>query len=247
MEPITDEGKTRPWMSFQTFWNFLEEVVSKPLPPKLDRSMMKSKSGTDQANLISALQLFGLIDESLRVQLVLETFQSADADGRKSMLGDWIRAQYAPALRVSAENGTPQDLTDVFRDELGMTGPDTRRKAITFFQHAAQHAGITLSPHFPKTRTGSGAPGAPRTKRTPTKRKLPKDDDKDNSQNAGKSSGHTQTVTLTSGGTVTLTYDVNMFEVSDEDEGFVLSLIKKLRNYPTVDVGSSTDPESGVP
>lgn len=162
MEPPDAEGKSPPWMSFQTFWNFLQDVASKPLPPKLDRSMMTSESGTDQTKLITTMQTFGLIDEAGRVQVVLESFQIADAAGRKAMLGNWVHAQYGPALRVSAQSGTSQDLTDVFREELGMTGAGTRRKAITFFQHAAQHAGITLSPHFPKTRTGSGAPDTPR-------------------------------------------------------------------------------------
>ena len=246
MEPSDAEGMTPPWMSFQTFWKFLEDVASKPLPPKLDRSMMTSKSGTDQTNLITTMQTFGLIDEASRVQLVFESFQIADADGRKAMLGNWVHVQYGPALRVSAENGTHQDLTNVFRDELGMTGADTRRKAITFFQHAAQHAGITLSPHFPKTRTGSGAPGTPKTKRTGARRKSKQDGNGVGSGGASddkppQTQGHTQTVTLKSGGTVTLAYDGNMFEVTDEDEAFVLSLINKLRNYPAGAAGSASD------
>ncbi len=244
MESPTDEGKTRPWNSFQTFWNFLEDVASKPLPPKLDRSMMTSKSGTDQSNLVAAMQMFGLIDNESRVQLRLETFVAADAEGRKSMLADWIRANYGPALRISAENGTSQDLVNVFRDELGMTGADTRRKAITFFQHAAQQAGLELSPHFPKTRTGSGAPGTPRPKRTGGKRKTKNPDSETQLRQQGTTpSGHTQTVKLKSGGVVTLTYDVNMFTWSDEDEAFVLDLIKKLRKYPADATGAEGEEE----
>jgi len=36
------------YMSFQTFWNFIGELAKKPLPPQIDRSLLGSKSGTDQ-------------------------------------------------------------------------------------------------------------------------------------------------------------------------------------------------------
>jgi hypothetical protein len=237
MDATEVAAKSLPWLSFQTFWSFLGELASKPLPPKLDRSMMTSKSGTDQANLIGAMQLFGLIDDENRVQSALGEFVVADEERRKAMLGEWVRGQYGPALRVSAENGTAQNLNDVFRDEMGMASPDTRRKSITFFQHAAQHAGIALSPNFPKTRTGSGAPGTPRLKRNGGKRK-PKDNGggDEPQQQTPPTKGHSHTVTLASGGTVTLAYDVNLFESSTEDEEFVLGLVRKLRKYPTVDV-----------
>lgn len=236
MEPTDAEGKVRPWMSFQTFWTFLEELTAKPMPRKLDRSMMTTKSGTDQNNIMAAMQTFGLIDEGGGVLAELETFQAADPDARKQMLGRWIHGKYSAPLQVSEENGTPQDLHNVFRDEYGMTGADTRRKAVTFFQHAAQHAGIELSPNFPKTRMGSGAPGAPRPKRTGTRKKKAAESNGGGTGSAPPaSSGHSQTVELASGGTVTLTYDVNMFAVSETDEAFVLSLIRKLRKYPTVD------------
>lgn len=47
----------------------------------------------------------------------------------------------------------------------------------------------------------------------------------------GSTAGHTQTVHLHSGGTITLAYDVNMFEVNDADQEFVLALIGKMKAY----------------
>ena len=41
-----------PYLSFQTFWAFLDELAAKPLPPQIDRSMLDKKSGTDQAGLL---------------------------------------------------------------------------------------------------------------------------------------------------------------------------------------------------
>lgn len=243
----TDEGFRPPYMSFQTFWNFIDELAAKPLPPRVDRSIMTSKSGTDQANLILALTSFALTDGEGHVQPALTRLVGIEKDQRAKVFGDMIKAYYVEPLRVSAENGTTNDLNRAFAEGYtSIASPDTRRKAITFFLHAARNAGIELSPHFPPTRSGQGAPGVPKAKRGgPRKTKV----------NGGGAvappippstptpvGGHSQTVTLQSGGSITLTYDVNMFEISDADEAFVLDLIKKLRTYRS---GASANDDEG--
>jgi hypothetical protein len=139
-------------------------------------------------------------------------------------------------LAVSAANGTPNDLTTAFIESYPSTnGGETRRKAITFFLHAARQAGIPLSPHFPTTRVGSGSATGTRVRKAPKKKSMPQPEDVAQEQAveepASRTRGHSQTVTLRSGGAVTLSYDVNMFDVDDEDEQFVLQLIKSLRSY----------------
>ena len=225
-----------PYMSFQTFWSFIEELASKPLPPRVDRSLMTSKSGSDQANLISALWAFGLTDEGGNVQDELTLLVGTPPEDRKAAFGELVRKFYTGPLRVSAENGTQADLNKVFTDDYeGMSSPETRRKAITFFLHSARNAEIPLSPHFPATRSGSGAPGAPKAKRTPAKRKQHNDDKGDAGSQLppppGASSLTTQTVILKSGGTVTLGYNMSLFDLDDDDQEFVLDLVRKVKNY----------------
>ncbi|MEV5962570.1 DUF5343 domain-containing protein [Kribbella sp. NPDC051952] len=246
MTESSNVGFKPPYMSFQTFWNFLSELASKPLPPKLDRSIMTSKSGTDQNNIMSALEVFDFVDESGAVLPKLQGFVTADADERKAVLRSLLSRTYAPAFKVSDANGTPNDLKEVFRDAYDVSG-DTQRKAITFFLHAAREAGFELSPHFPKTRSGSGAPGTPKVKRAPARRKSekPRQQGPTDSLVNGNAAGHTQTVQLRSGGTITLSYDVNMFEVTDEDEQFVLGLIKSLRDYKSAAPAQDVDDSEG--
>ena len=151
-----------PYMSFQTFWSFIEELASKPLPPGIDNSLMSTKSGTDRANSAMALTSFGLTDAGGRVQPELVTLVETPPDARKAAFGNLIRRNYIGPLRVSAENGTSADLYKAFDDEYpSIASSDTRRKAVTFFLHASRAAGIELSVHFPETRPGSGAPGCP--------------------------------------------------------------------------------------
>ncbi|HEY5857037.1 MAG TPA: hypothetical protein VIW24_24110 [Aldersonia sp.] len=235
METTGDVFKP-PYMSFQTFWNFITELGENPLPPRIDRSIMNGKSGTDQANLFLALTSFGLIDDQAKVLPLLSNLTSADADARKSILRQMITEHYVEPMRVSSDNGTTKDLEDAFKEGYpSIASADTRRKAITFFLHAARVAGLELSVHFPKTRSGQGAPGAARA-RKPTRRKLAAA-----SQDGGTSdgfddtsadtSGDTYTVELDSGGTVSVVVKVNLFRLTTADRDFVIDLVDKLRGY----------------
>jgi hypothetical protein len=234
------EGFRPPYMSFLTFWNFIDELSRKPLPPRIDRSLMGSKSGTDQANLAMALTSFGLTDSEANVQPVLRGLVAADVETRKQMLSDLVNTNYAGPMRVSGQNGTQTDLAAAFRDDYpAIASADTRRKAITFFLHAARTAGIEVSAHFPPTRAGSGAPGTAKPKRQAARRKptgTPGNDGAITSR-TNPPSGDTYTVDLASGGVVSVVVSVNLFDLTTDDRAFVIDLVDKLKGY-----GSPTPP-----
>jgi hypothetical protein len=224
-----------PYMSFQTFWRFIEELRSKPLPPQIDRSLMQSKSGTDQANLNATLSVFGLVGPGGEVLPELKGLVHGDEEGRRRVLASLIRERYPQPLYVSEQNGTNQQLQEAFRDVYGMAGADTRRKAVTFFLHACREAGLPLSPFFPSTRAGSGAPGTPRPRR-PQKRRATTVPTPEPSGDAPPSAttssgGDRYSVALRSGGTVEVAVSVNLFAVSTEDRTFVIELVDKLKGY----------------
>lgn len=232
-----DRGPFRPpYMSFQTFWRFIEELRTKPLPPQIDRSLMATKSGTDQANLNAALAGFGLVGPNGEVERDLKALVHGDEEGRRHVLADLVRSRYPAPLAVSEQNGTNQQLQEAFRDAYGMTGADTRRKAVTFFLHACREAGLELSPYFPSTRAGSGAPGTPRPRRT-ARRKATAPPPIETSVAAPSSAatasrGDEYEVPLQSGGTVCVSVSVNLFDLSTEDRAFVIDLVDKLKGYP---------------
>lgn len=226
-----------PYMSFQTFWRFIEELRSKPLPPQIDRSLMSSKSGTDRANLTMAFQAFDLIGPGGSVRPELTAIVEGDEQGRRRVLAEVLGRYYAVPLWVSEQNGTEQQLIEAFRDAYGMTAAETRRKSITFFLHAAREAQIELSSHFPSTRSGSGAPGVPRPRRT-TRRKAttPQTLDKTSAPTSGSApnapqGGDRYEVNLGSGGSVSVEVSVNLFDLSTSDREFVIELVDKLKGY----------------
>ncbi|WP_146076707.1 hypothetical protein [Rathayibacter tritici] len=240
-----------PYMSFQTFWSFIDELASKPLPPRIDRSLMNSRSGTDQANLSMALASFGLTGEDGTVQSNLIDLVQTPTDERKAKFGRLVGQYYSAALDLSEQNGTEADLRRAFTESWpSIASSDTRRKAITFFLHAARAADIPLSPHFPTTRAGSGAPGVPHPlrvskRRTPT---TPVQTPPAENRALASVGGHFQRVELRSGGEVTLSYDVSLFDLDTYDQNFVLELIGAVKNYRSAesalsrDVGDRPDP-----
>jgi hypothetical protein len=226
-----------PIGSFQTFWAFTEDLLTKPLPPQIDRSLLGSKSGTDQAFLFGALKFFGFISEQLGVQPLLEDWARWDANGRKASLGKLIESHYPRQMAVSAEIGTAQQLLDSIEEAFGYTG-DSRRKASAFFLHAARTAGLQLSPHFPTTRGGSGSAtkGSPRKRAARRKIDTPSDSPID-----PPALGDTYKVQLECGGSVALTVSVSHFALSKnrKDRDFVNALIDALTDYGDVETTES--------
>ena len=216
------EGQFRPPynLAFKTFWTFIEELVARPLPPRIDRSMMRSKSGSDQVSLTAAMKSFGLISANQEVT-GLKDLAATDADGRLQWLGMEVRRHYAAQIKVSEENGTEQDLKNSFKTAFGLESADPLRKAMTFFLHAARTAKIEVSPYFPTTRSGSGAPGTPKPRRASSRRKPPppSGDAKKQEPDAGVGDVFThehRDVTLGAAGTVSIDVKVKWLDLSDK-------------------------------
>jgi len=219
-----------PYMPFATFWSFIEALSQRPLPPRIDRSLMASKSGTDQANLIATLRAFDLIDGENRVH-ALRDLTVADEEERRVQLGTVLRTFYPSPVAVSEQDGTEQQLSEAFRDNYNLSAADTRRKAQTFFLHAMREAGLKISANFPQTRSGSGGPGAPKAKTSGKTSNKPRTQTPPAAPNK-LAKGDSYSVSLNSGGTVSVDVSVNLFDLSKADRDFVLTLVDALKGYP---------------
>ncbi len=244
-EPLTATFKP-PYMAFSTLWGFFSELSQKELPPRIDRSLMASKSGTDQANLLAAFSAFELVGPEQRVQPRLVELTSPDLDERKRALRELLAERYPTQVKISEDNGTGAQLQESFKEDFALEG-DTRRKAMAFFLHAARTAGLHVSPHFPATRGGSGAPGVPRKRGSNgIRKKLPITADKPVAVSPQAAGGDTYTVTLQSGGQVSVVVDVNLFGLSTTDRDFVIDLVDRLKGYPQAEANEPS-PEGAMP
>lgn len=230
MDAETSGDAKPPYLPFQTFLSYLGELGEKPLPPKLDRSMMKSKSGGDQTNLIGALKFFGFIDGENVVLDSLRGFVPMEEVDRKVDLGSRLRTLYPEAFKVSDQHGSEKQLLDCFEETYGYTG-DTRRKAATFFLHASRWCGVPVSANFPTTRMGSGRVAANGPKRTSAKKTPAKRRQTPERAKPPKPSTSNETVEITFGGlgSATLTLDVPLLSLPESKLTGLLKVVNDLR------------------
>jgi hypothetical protein len=218
---------TPPYIPFQTLLTFLDELAANDIPPRIDRTMLGHMSGTTQSFLLATLRSLGLIGDNLDVQPELEAL-ALDSSGRPERVGGLLRRYYPEQIRLGQATATAGQLQESFR-EYGLSG-DTVRKAIRFFLHAADYAGIKLSPYFGTATTTAATAGRQGGRRRAAKAKAsPPRNVEPSVTSPGVS--HRHTVAFRSGGNVTLEVSVNLFDLGTDDREFVLALIDSVRGY----------------
>lgn len=241
------------YVPFKTFLSFLTKL-EQGVPHRIDRSFLgRYYSGAVQSQLITSLRFLGLVEgEDHRTTAELERLVQEQAN-RKQLLAQLLHERYQPVFMNVGDlsKATHLQIEQAFKQLYNVEG-ETRRKAISFFVHAAQYAEIPLSAYI---RTTSN-PGSNRT----AKRAKPRQNGTRTTQQVAasaktkgmdippiqteKANRTTKTVTLQSGGSVTLTYAVDLFDVDEQDRQFLLGLIDQIRDYEqTVAIGYLDDEE----
>ena len=161
----TETAFQPPYMAWSTFENILEDFRTVGLPGRIDRSVLRGKSGGDQSQFIRAAQRFGLISDdgvpTARMQTLVR-----EPERRPEPIRTILTECYGDVVALGTD-ATPQQLHEAFR-AFGIEG-DTVRKAEAFYLNAARLAEIPLSPHFAATRPGAGGRRGARRKPAATK------------------------------------------------------------------------------
>lgn len=157
--------KTPPYASYASFRNYLEHLRGKPLPSRIDKSVMAHLNyGTQQA-LMAALRSLGMIGENDTPTASLDLLvEATEEDDRKSILGDAMKEAY-PYLfdgRIDLSRATTNEFHSVLREATNAQGT-TIDKASAFFFGLAADSGLTVSPHL-STRKAGGSVGARKLK-----------------------------------------------------------------------------------
>jgi hypothetical protein len=148
MEENKHKILTPPYLSFNTFLDFIEGLSKDGVPHKIDRNgqALSSFSGTAQAQLLTTLKYFHLI--SARDGIPTEDLRNlvvTSAEGKKTMLRAMIISSYPFLFNdgFDLKSATSKDLQLCF-EKAGAFG-GTIRKCVAFFLAAAKHTGIELS------------------------------------------------------------------------------------------------------
>ena len=138
-----------PYLSYRTFRSFIDSVSVGGVPNRIDRSMMASMSGSNQALLVSAIRYLGWASEKGVSTPELESLVNAEGKERQEIWRRILSRAYSNLFnsRINLERATTKELSEVFAKE-GVSSADTIRKCVTFFSLAAKDAGVKLSPHI---------------------------------------------------------------------------------------------------
>lgn len=149
MATETRKSATPPYIAFPTFLSFIKGLGETGVPSRIDKSLLRNMSGSNQSALLSALKWFSLIDEAGAHGERLEALvKAAAADKAGEVLKGNLPLAYAFMADGSIDVGraTGAQLEEKFR-EYGLSG-ETVAKAMSFFLAACKEAGIPVSAHI---------------------------------------------------------------------------------------------------
>lgn len=251
------QGTRKPvpacYVSFRTFLGVLDALRS-DMPKRIDRSVFPSFSGSAQSQLIGALRFLGLIDEEGITQPIFDRLVHDEAH-RAEILREILEERYAPILEMDLTKATPKQLQEAMQSHYSFRG-STLEKAVSFFLQASVYAGIPVSARLSnRVRGRSGGQALRRTKANRIRSSVGRAAERDTvsassvprSQGPQSMRGATKTVSLRSGGTLTLIAEVDVMVLDEIDRQFMFSLIDRLREYEQQAVAPSCDADEVEP
>lgn len=240
---------TPPYVSFNTFKTLLEWLKSEGVPLRLDRSFWRAKfSGTTGTQLVAALRFLGLLSDDQPLP-DLENLVKAPRDEQRVILRELLKDAYSILPFDDLDRATPS----MVRQWFGTYPIDghTLRKAISFFVNAAREAEMPMSNavrRMAKTKGAVSYPtvanGAEKHQRSISE-KIGEDVQRGRNRNNNAIKSNSTIIPLESGGVINLDISVDLFQLSERDREFVLSLVDITRNYQRRHAASSEhyDPE----
>jgi hypothetical protein len=226
----TDKAFKYPYLPFRTFLSLLDKMAKEGTPDRVDRTFLSYTSGVMQSYLIAALKGFGLIDQNNYKTEGLEKMVD-NPDLRPQLVAELLKEHYSAQLKLGP-NATAGMLEDTFKTLTG----ETKRKAITFFLHAAAFGDIKLSPHFKAPRPARGSSGRKNQRR---RQETPEDEHHDDPAATEEAS----TVTLPSGTVLTLSLTQSVLKLPRSERNAVMKLVDQMEDLGVT--GESDEDEEG--
>ena len=224
-------SQSPPYVSFNTFKTLLDWLKVEGVPLRLDRSFWHDKfSGSTGSQLMASLRFLGLLDGNNPLP-ELENLIQAEFDKKSLVLKALIQNSYTFINFEELHRATPSMLISWFKT-YPIDG-HTLRKAISFFISASIEAELPISNSIKKmSKYRSKSKGLETGNKTSQINSPSNSLSPDiNSVNTTKSAINQSTVNLKSGGSLNLSIDVNLFDLSEADRKFVLSVIDAVKNY----------------
>lgn len=226
---------TPAYIPWKTFTNTLD-ALAQNMPNRIDPSAFPGQSGTVKNQLLLTFRFFGLIAEDGKPTQTLLAIAVTDESARKSALRKLIEQKYEPLFALNLLRTTPAEFAERLTQAYNVSG-DTRLKATRFFLAALGYLGIDVSPLLLRDKTKPLGNGASTRRRRVARAVVDdlddsSDGDLDDDQVAPQA-GESRTLSLDSGGTLTLSASTKFMALTASDRKFVFDLIDKFDEYET--------------
>lgn len=165
MEESTENGSmTPPYVAFKTLKNFLRMIAS-AMPNRIDKHVMPTFSGANQAMVIQALRYLQLIDAAGKPTEKLYKLVDALDDPEKYSVALFDVLDDAYPFTLDHTVATDGEVNEAFS---ALASGDTVRKCKSFYLAALKDGGATLSPYIkePGKRGPSGGTKRAKMRRT---------------------------------------------------------------------------------
>jgi hypothetical protein len=219
--------RTAAYVPWATFKNALDQLA-KGMPSRIDRSVFSGLAWNAQNQLFIALRFFGLLKGEDEPTPLLDELVKGTDEERKAKLTKVVRDAYSELIAIDLTKATKNHFEEKLGELYNVTG-DTRVKAVRFFIGAAQYVGISLSA-FIVPKDGK-APRRPRAAVTRAAKKPLTPPPPPPFIDPAKPSGTSKSVSLRSGGVLTLSATLDLFSLNPTDRKFVFEIIDKLEGY----------------
>jgi hypothetical protein len=140
-----------PYVSYRTFYNFLERL-QQHMPSRIDRSYWGDLlSGSTGTQLMAALRFLNLIDINGKPTELLKPLVETRGETRTQLLNELTNDAFDFVCQSSLdlESATYAQLQEVFHHTFQLTD-DVSRKCVKFFIAMARDAEMPLSPFILK-------------------------------------------------------------------------------------------------
>jgi hypothetical protein len=228
---MVDESKrAAAYLPWTTFKNALDQL-SQGVPSRIDRSVFPGIAWNVQTQLFAGMKFLGLLSGEDEPTPLLSDLVSGTEEERKLKLKKVIQNSYSELIAIDLTKATRAHFEEKLGELYSVTG-DTRIKASRFFVNAASYTGIPLSAFIRPSTSGSSngtkrrAP-SPRPRNAVRKNSPPPHDPID----ALAPTGTSKTVSLASGGTLTVSATKDFFALNAADRKFFNAIIDQLEAY----------------
>lgn len=246
MEMENERKYPAAYLPLSTLLTAFDHLKAISIPNKIESRTFPSMSSQSTSQLLSALKFFDLIeDDGIPQPLLYDLVQKPDE--RKALIRQLIELYYPDIVEKDFSKITVTELDTALAGKRYNVQGDTRKKAKTFLLKAAQYAGFTVHPLLTKvTRTRSRAGGRRAGAATNSAASAGANGSADAAPptpapHQDEPTGSQKTIQLRRGGSLTLSYSVNLWDLKGEDRQFVFDLIDKIDAYEEGSKGSDAD------